>query len=450
MKVAWVTPFSQRSAIGRVSAALTRALAQRNHEVLIVRSEHNRNDSTPAFGTNLRIVWWQDVSPHDLELQNDVIVLNFGDNYEFHAGTLAFAENANCLGIFHDFYLYSFFNRFLAFNGLGEDVHEREVRRTYGESALAVAAQAWENTAEIEDIAATLPMTEWLGRKCCAALAHSRFYLNRLENSCAGPTAVAPLCFEGRDVAGLQRRSTGQVTITTIGVINANKCVDLVIRAVASSDGLRNNCRLRLIGHIGEPERARLENLGRDLHYEYLDILGEVDDETLKVELERADILSCLRKPVLEGASASAIEGMKSGRPIVVADAGFYADLPDDCVFKVPASIEISALQDVLNRLVFDEALRLRTGAKAREWAGAAFTTEQYVAVLEKLIDELISTMPLIPVGARMGWHLAELGITSEDPEVAALAKKMQALFGFENDKAVSVDNASERHRGQA
>ena len=100
MKIVWVTPFAKRSAIGRVSEAVTNELAARNHEVLIVRSEHERSDVAPAQPSSLPIAWWHDLSPRDLAMQNDVIILNFGDNYDFHAGTLAFAESVLCLGIF--------------------------------------------------------------------------------------------------------------------------------------------------------------------------------------------------------------------------------------------------------------------------------------------------------------------------------------------------------------
>src|SRR5262249_50310278 len=158
----------------------------------------------------------------------------------------------------------------------------------------------------------------------------------------------------------------GRVTITTIGVINPNKCVDALIRSISSSVNLRMTCQLRLVGAITSLERDRLEELSRREGFTELTIVGEVDEAGLTRELERADILSCLRNPVLEGASASTIEGMQSGRPVVVADAGFYSELPDELVFKVPASVDVSSLTDVLERLVADEDLRRDTGTKAR------------------------------------------------------------------------------------
>jgi glycosyltransferase involved in cell wall biosynthesis len=223
------------------------------------------------------------------------------------------------------------------------------------------------------------------------------------------------------------------VTIATIGVINPNKCADAVIRAIGASPTLRTNCRFRIIGVIANAERIRLQNLSRELGFDQLDIVGEVDDPALVSELEHADILSCLRDPVLEGASASAIEAMKSGRPIIVSDAGFYAELPDNLVFKIPAAIDVPQLTAVLERLVQDEELRRQTGLRAKDWAMRTFTTEAYVNVLEDLLTRFINATPLLAVGTRIGRQLAELDIADNDPTIERLAGKMQRLFGTED-----------------
>jgi hypothetical protein len=121
---------------------------------------------------------------------------------------------------------------------------------------------------------------------------------------------------------------------------------------------------------------------------------------------------------------------MKSGRPIIVADAGFYAELPNDLVFKVPSSVDGSSLTNVLERLVSDEDLRRETGAKARDWALRTFTAEAYVAILEGLMSQFIDSKPLLRVGQRIGQELASLGVVSGDPAIEQVAKKMNGLFG--------------------
>jgi glycosyltransferase involved in cell wall biosynthesis len=447
MKIAWVTPLARRSAIGRVSAAIVKALYERGHEITLIRAERDRTDadSIHPISVSVPILWWHDLSPTDIELQNDAVVLNVGDNYIFHAGTLALVDRALCVGIFHDFYLYNLFNRWLAYQGLGEDVHEREVRCTYGEQACQLAGRAWRGTAPVEELAEIMPMTEWLASRCGAALAHSRFYSDLLKNSCPGPVAVAPLCYEPRDISALCRRHDDPVTIAVLGVINPNKCVDAVIRSIASSAMLRARCRLRLVGAIDNTERNRLEQLCNETGLTEVTILGEVDDAVWVKELEAADILSCLRKPVLEGASASAIEGMKAGRPIVIADAGFYSDLPDDLVFKIPAEVNVSTLTKVLERLVEDENLRRETAAKAQRWAFHTFTTDAYVTILEDLLRNFVNAKPLLVAGKRIAQQLAILGVSPGDPSVKQLATKLELLFSPSETRSPTTTE-SRRH----
>ncbi len=430
MRIAWVTPFSRRSAIGRVSAAATRILSERGHEVRIVRSEQDANGSGPIYPTLCPVSWWHDLSARELEQHSDAIVLNIGDHYGFHAGVLAYIDVVPCLGIFHDFYLYNFFHGWIAVNGLGEDVYKREIRVTYGEVALALANRAWRNEATAQDIADVLPMTEWLAERCGAALAHSHFYFDRLAKSCAGPVAVTPLYFDARPISPLAGGRGDEVVVITVGVLNPNKCIDAIINAIATSPNLKKRCRYRLVGAISPGEKARLSSLCKDVGYSRVDFVGEVDDATLTSELERADVLSCLRRPVLEGASASAIEGMKSGRPIIVADAGFYSDLPDDLVFKVPRSVDVQAVADVLERLVSSETLRQETSAKAKEWATKTFSAEVYATAVESLIERFIEAKPLLALGERIGQELAALGISTDDPAIGRLAKTMHDLFG--------------------
>lgn len=429
MRIAWVTPFSSRSAIGRVSASATAALAQKGHELIIVRSERERSDHMPSHATALPIHSWHDVDTRSLNIQFDVIVLNIGDNYSFHAGIFPFIEGAICLGIFHDFFLYNLFNQWVALNQLSNEVHDQEVLATYGEGALAIAHRAWQGEAQLEDLAISLPMTEWIASRCGAALVHSQFYFDRIEASCPGPVGVGPLPFEARGVLPLSFKEHEEVVLATVGVLNPNKCVAEVIDAICASPLLRQRCRYRLIGAVSESEQTRLSRIAENGGFTKLDFLGEIDDATLTKELGYSDVIICVRRPVLEGASASAIEGMKSGRPLVVANAGFYRDLPDDLVFKVSASVDVPELTAVLERLATNESLRVEAAARARAWALENFTTARYVAAVEALAENFIRAKPLLSLAQRVGREFAILGISSDDPVVGNFSEKMRDLF---------------------
>lgn len=430
MKIAWVTPFSHRSAIGRVSASVTAALSRRGHQIAIIRSESTRDDSMQAHQTMFPIYWWHDINAQDIDHIYDMIVLNIGDNYNFHAGIMAFIDRSVCLGIFHDFYLYNLFQQWIIQNDFGQDIYDQEVLLTYGNSSLSLACAAWRNEAQLHALADSLPMTEWMASRCGAALAHSRFYLARLKAACPGPIEVAPLPFDSRDVPLLLNRDRNEIVLLTVGVMNPNKCVAEVIRAICAAPPLRERCRYRLAGSVSDSERARLASIASEGGFTNLDFLGEVDDATLTKELANSDVVICLRKPVLEGASASAIEAMKSGRPVVVANAGFYRDIPDELVFKVQPSVEEPAVAELLKRLVKDESLRVESGRKARAWACETFTTERYVAALESLARDFIRAKPVLSLARRVGHELAALGVRAQDSGVASLSEKMRNLFG--------------------
>jgi glycosyltransferase involved in cell wall biosynthesis len=429
MRICWVTPFVLRSSIGRVSAAVTAALAARGHEVEILRCEDRHEPAEPLHPTALPVRHWREVDLASLRSRFDVVIVNIGDNYPFHAGALGILDAAPCLGIFHDFYIYNLFSGWLHHNGLDYRRHDAEIVATYGPEAEpdAVAVRSGQML-DMGEIAAKLPMTEWLARRCEAALAHARFYAPRLEAVCVGPVAVTPLCCPDRATPPGPAAAKDRLTIITVGVMNPNKRVAEVIRAIGGSDALEA-CVYRLVGPISDEERARLRAVAAEVGFANLVIDGPVDDDTLDQRLAEADIICALRKPVLEGASGSACEGMLSGRPTVVARAGFYGELPDELVFKVDGDIVVEDIRTVLERLAGDAPLRRKTGAAARAWALETLNAERYAQAVEALAQAQLTSRPLLAVGERIGHELRGFGLAQNDPSAARIGATLQTLF---------------------
>lgn len=210
--------------------------------------------------------------------------------------------------------------------------------------------------------------------------------------------------------------------------MNPNKRVADVIQALGGSEALKG-CIYRLVGPISDEERARLEALAAEVGFANLVIDGAVDDETLDRRLDEADIMIALRKPVLEGASGSACEGMLSGRPTVVARAGFYGELPDELVFKVDGEIVVEALRATLERLVADAPLRFKTGQAARAWALENLNAARYAEAVEALAEVQVTSRPLLAVGRRIGGELSAMGLAEADPAAARIGATLQRLF---------------------
>jgi glycosyltransferase involved in cell wall biosynthesis len=422
VKIAWATPFNLRSAIGRVSADVTRELAGRGHEVVVIVADEEPLEAGLMHPTRLQTLHWSKILyPVDVQ-PYDIVIVNVGDHYGYHKGVFRLLELAACIGIFHDFYIYNLFAGWLAASGAGPAVHDAEIASTYGSDTLELARRIRSGGAGLDEMAARTPMTEWIARRCVGALAHANFYTGRLRAACPGPIAVAPLPVTPRGVGPTAPRAGGTLTVVTVGNMNRNKCADVVIEAIASSRRLRSGVEYHLVGAIEPAEAARLRDLAAARRFGGLRMFGAVDDAALNAHLDSADIICCLRKPVLEGASGSAIEGLLTGRPVIVADTGFYADLPDDMVFKVPAEVDRASVARQLERLVDDAALRRSAGLKAKAWAEAQFSVTGYANVLEELFQEVLDAAPVLQLGGAVGQVLRGFGLSADDPAIDRIA----------------------------
>jgi len=436
MRVAWASPIDQRSAIGRDGLRVARTLALWGHSIRVISTD--TSESFEALRTDFEVMSWRQVSPDILRRDFDVLIVAVGDNFLYHGGMFDLLGHIPTVGVFHDFYLYDLFNGWLWDNGRRPEafrgrLHDHEVLQTYGAEMVDLGRAARSGALGLADIADNLPMTEWVARFCDGALAHSSFYLERLRSACPGPVSEAAMPLAGRGIGPLKARGPAKVRALTVGVMNPNKCVDQVIEAIGRSPALSGQVEYHLAGPIDPSEADRLTTLAASLDYAGLTIHGAVDDEVLNEQLEAADIICCLRRPVLEGASGSAIEGLLAGRPMIVANAGFYADLPDNLVFKVPKDIDLDALTAQLILLTQNPDTRTKVGSAARLWAEGHFRLEAYVIALEKVMRDTIQAKAIISVGQRFGRDLQSLGLSKEDYAVTSISATLSGLFSAQD-----------------
>ena len=450
MNILWCTPFATDSAIGRFSALVTSAMDDRGHNVTILRTEQVDSRGDGHHASRLPIVFPETIRREEAVDQYDVIALNIGDNYPLHAGIFPYLGTSKTIGIFHDFYLFNLFNGYAEQAELNDmerfalvaDVYPGYTQAQWvADHAARDDETPWQ---QIARVAATTPMTPWLAQKCSAAVAHSAFYIDVLNASCPGPTAVIPLAWTSNSndvdsgVDRLQRpiaKSSGDGThlkLLTFGILNANKCASRIIEALGSTQGgqgesLAGTVDYRLAGSISDDERDRLETLALR-HGVKVTFLGRVSNEQLATELREADIVSCLRDPVLEGASASAIEAMLAGCTTLVCNEGFYTSLPDDVVTKVPARAGPEEIHVALAGLAGDSDRRSEIGQRAKAWASRQFTAKTYVREFEELVHDHTGAVPYIELAGRIGQLLSDLGLPCDHKAVSGIADVLAAM----------------------
>ena len=381
------TPVLRESAIGRMAKIVVQQLIDTGHQVTVIRSENLELMPLETHKFPCPVIRWDDQKAI-LKVAKDAdgVIYQIGDNFQFHMGCLEWLPKLPGVICLHDYFLGSLFWEWS--NYRPREKAYAILRRLYGNE---VEGYFNHNSAEsfIEATHSVMPMTEWVVSMAQAIIIHSSWDIRRVLSACSGPVKVIPLAYDKPQLVANapSGNKSEDFLVVTIGHINPNKRVQSVIRAIGASDSIRERTLYRLVGQIEPTVATELTLLAQSLGVN-LQISGKVDDQELASALSQADVVSCLRWPTLEAASASAIEAMLYAKPVIVTNAGFYSELPSDCVVKISPERELDELRAALETLCNDSALRKTLGQRAVDYASLTFSAEQYVELLIDLIDE--------------------------------------------------------------
>jgi glycosyltransferase involved in cell wall biosynthesis len=390
LRIGWATPWNGRSAIASSAAEVAFTLAQQGHELTVLRTETGEWADLPPKSAPGLVQPLASLDDAALRASFDVIVAQIGDHYGFHGAIIRRLDAVNMVGVFHDAYLVNLANGHAQQLG-GEPALRQLVLETYGESALHSDEPLWTN---LEEIARRRPMLEWLARRTVAAVAHSGHYAARLRSACPGPVATIPLAFTAPGLPPPPPPGS-RMTIAAIGHANPNKRIDQILMAIGASPILRGRCRLRVIGEATPAERERLTAVAVAARAAAPEFTGWVTDDALRGQLRDVDVISCLRNPVLEGASASLVVALASGRPTLVTDHGCYAEVPPDTVMACRPTDEALDAMRHLEHLLADPAWGAAMGTRGRALAAERHAPSAYAKALLPLLEEVVADRPL-------------------------------------------------------
>jgi len=177
---------------------------------------------------------------------------------------------------------------------------------------------------------------------------------------------------------------SGEPLLGCFGFLTMNKRIPQLLQAFAALRRERPGARLMLVGSAGErfDVQRRLERLGLT---EGVERLGYVDERRLWSLMAACDVLVNLRYPTMGETSGSVLRGLSLGKPLVVSDVGWFAELPDDVVLKVPVDeYEVDVLAAALG-VAADHGAVLGAAARAhvRREHDVAQVAQRYADALE-------------------------------------------------------------------
>jgi glycosyltransferase involved in cell wall biosynthesis len=209
----------------------------------------------------------------------------------------------------------------------------------------------------------------------------------------------------------------GDPLIGCFGFLTMNKRIPQLLEAFAAFRRDRPGARLLLAGAAGErfDIDRRLERLGLTEGVERLDYVPEQRMWSL---MAACDVLVNLRYPTMGETSGSAIRAMSLGKPLLVSDVGWFSELPDDAVLKVPVDEhEVRVIEAALG-VAADHGASL--GAAAR-----AYVEREHA--LPKVADAYVAALEVAAGGDAVAdavlWRIAEAAAEVGIDDASALAR---------------------------
>ena len=222
-------------------------------------------------------------------------------------------------------------------------------------------------------------------------------------------------------------RIEGSPVIGSFGHVNPAKRIPQLLRAFSKLRESFPRARLVLAGAIapGFELDRRIEGLGLE---DAVVSEGYVDDRRLWALMGACDVIVSLRAPTMGETSAAALQALALGKPLVVSDLGWFAELPGEVVRHVPVGgPEIDVLAAVLEELAGEEAARRALGEAARDYVRTDHDLERvaelYLGPLEWAVGgEAVS----VAVLREIAQAAADVEIGADSPELAVIARELR------------------------
>ena len=173
----------------------------------------------------------------------------------------------------------------------------------------------------------------------------------------------------------------GGPVIGCFGHVNESKRVPQVCAAFARLRERRPEARLLLVGSLST-RLPPLELPDGVIREEY------VPEERLWSLLGACDAVVSLRWPTMGETSAVAVRALSLGKPLVVSDVGWFAELPDEVAVKVPVGEgEVDALVEAMELAAASAEMAAAALRLAETEHGLARVADAYAAALSDSAD---------------------------------------------------------------
>jgi glycosyltransferase involved in cell wall biosynthesis len=446
-RLAVVTPLPPlASGIADYSAALLPHLAA--HFGLTVFAEPGSRLEVP--GADLPVHPLDALPDAHLRHPFDVVLYHLGNNGDYHAGAYRMLLRVPGIVFLHELVLHHMIRELTLVAG-DRGAYLEEIRFCCGRSGYLLAKRSLDTGTPLD--VWSYPLFERVVDASRGVLVHSEASRRRVLASrprarvevVPHPWFPAPVPESG---AALRRRlglPADAFLVCAFGHMTRAKRLDVALRAFARFAVRRPEAVFAVVGSVAK--EVDLAALVPEALRPRVVATGRPPLATFLASMAAADVAVNLRYPSAGEASGTLLRLLGLGKPVIVTDAGSFAELPDGCVAKVPADeTDEDVLLGYLEALAGDAELRRRLGENARRHAEAELRVDRaaarHAAAIASLLAAPAQPRPAVPplapyppedvlsdVVAGMTADAVDLGASEDDDELlGALAGDVVAL----------------------
>lgn len=394
-RLAYVSPLPPvRCGVSTYSVELLPELS-RFYDIELIANQPSVNERQVLGHFPMRDVPWFEQNGHRF----DRVLYHFGNNV-FHQHMFDLVRRHPGVVVLHDFFL-SGIQVWLDDIGTRPGLFLRTLYHAHGYPAL-VWTQAHGRESAMWRYPANRTVTEcavgMIAHSSYALAAARHWQLPDVEKSWRKIPLLRTMRARGDKRALRQQLGlpAGDFVICAFGFIDPIKLNHRLLEAFLDPRLAEDRfCRLVFVGEPCDSnyESEYLKQLVRRIDEsparDRVKITGFVDAEVYQAWLGAADVAVQLRTRPRGETSATALDALANGLPLIVNASGTMAELPDDCVIKIAEAFEDGELVEALVRLVGDQTLRERLGRDGEDYMRTAhdpvLVARQYHDAIEEL-----------------------------------------------------------------
>lgn len=394
MRIAYFSPLNPKpSGISDYSEELLPYLARHAHiDLFIDEYEPSNREIVESFS----IFHHRDSQRLARERRYDMCLYQMG-NSPYHEYIYRQLLRHPGVTVLHDYVLHHFLEFITV--GRGDLIgYIREMGYSYGVEGMVRARRMFAGQERVPRY--RHPLCERVVDSSLGLIVHSDYVARRLDEIRPGTRVTkvnqhlslrkVPSLATARASLGL---GDDQFVVASFGLIDPVKRIDLILRAFARFKKKYRKAIYLLVGELVSP--YEIEDKVRELGLEgAVRITARVDMDTFQAYMAACDVGINLRFPTAGETSASVIRIMGVGKPVIVSNVGWFAELPDDCCLKVdPGETEEETLLTHMEFLAANEGTRRELGASARAYVEENHSLESSAQGYMNFIREILSNL---------------------------------------------------------